>query len=135
MIKKRKVRCFNIFKTCIIASLIHVTLPVSVGFPVDPFICLDAVFVADGDANSFLGRRLLLNRFDFEMFVQGNLERECHEEVCNYEEAREVFENIPATVSDTVQWALQQCHSIPCSSTELIRFSYAGCLLEEVHRR
>lgn len=56
------------------------------------------VFIAEGDANSFLGRQLLFNRFDFEMFVPGNLERECYEEVCNYEEAREVFENTPATV-------------------------------------
>lgn len=56
------------------------------------------VFVDDGEANSFLGRHLLFNRFDFEIFVPGNLERECYEEVCNYEEAREVFENIPATV-------------------------------------
>ncbi|XP_008285306.1 transmembrane gamma-carboxyglutamic acid protein 4 [Stegastes partitus] len=55
------------------------------------------VFVDEGDANSFLGRHLLFNRFDFEMFVPGNLERECYEEVCNYEEAREVFENVPAT--------------------------------------
>ncbi|XP_076593622.1 transmembrane gamma-carboxyglutamic acid protein 4 [Chaetodon auriga] len=55
------------------------------------------VFVDDGEANSFLGRHLLFNRFDFEIFVPGNLERECYEEVCNYEEAREVFENIPAT--------------------------------------
>ncbi|XP_068596217.1 transmembrane gamma-carboxyglutamic acid protein 4 [Brachionichthys hirsutus] len=57
----------------------------------------DEVFVDDGDANSFLGRRLLFNRFDFELFVPGNLERECYEEICNYEEAREVFENIPDT--------------------------------------
>ncbi|XP_074522324.1 transmembrane gamma-carboxyglutamic acid protein 4 [Halichoeres trimaculatus] len=55
------------------------------------------VFVDEGDANSFLGRHLLFNRFDFEIFVPGNLERECYEETCNYEEAREVFENIPAT--------------------------------------
>lgn len=55
------------------------------------------VFVGEGDANSFLSRQLLLNRFDFELFVPGNLERECWEEVCNYEEAREVFENIPDT--------------------------------------
>uniref|UniRef100_H2SRB4 Proline rich Gla (G-carboxyglutamic acid) 4 (transmembrane) n=1 Tax=Takifugu rubripes TaxID=31033 RepID=H2SRB4_TAKRU len=57
----------------------------------------EVLFVDEGDASSFLGRRLLLNRFDFELFVPGNLERECYEEVCNYEEAREVFENIPAT--------------------------------------
>ncbi|XP_042267546.1 transmembrane gamma-carboxyglutamic acid protein 4 [Thunnus albacares] len=57
----------------------------------------EEVFVDEGDANSFLGRHLLFNRFDFEIFVPGNLERECIEEVCNYEEAREVFENTPAT--------------------------------------
>lgn len=55
------------------------------------------VFVDEGEANLFLGRHLMLNRFDFEIFVPGNLERECYEEACNYEEAREVFENIPAT--------------------------------------
>lgn len=50
------------------------------------------------EANTILGRHLLYNRFDFEIFTPGNLERECIEEVCNYEEAREVFENIPDTV-------------------------------------
>lgn len=30
---------------------------------------------------------------------KGNLERECIEELCNKEEAREVFENNPETVS------------------------------------
>ncbi|XP_061671473.1 transmembrane gamma-carboxyglutamic acid protein 4 isoform X2 [Syngnathoides biaculeatus] len=57
----------------------------------------EEVFVDDGEANSFLGRHLLFNRFDFEIFVPGNLERECYEEDCNYEEAREVFENVQAT--------------------------------------
>ncbi|KAJ8281347.1 hypothetical protein GJAV_G00066560 [Gymnothorax javanicus] len=57
----------------------------------------DEVFMEEGTANKFLGRRLLLNRFDFELFTPGNLERECIEEICNYEEAREVFENIPQT--------------------------------------
>lgn len=55
------------------------------------------VFVVDQEANTFLGRHLLFNRFDFEIFTPGNLERECYEEICNYEEAREVFENIPDT--------------------------------------
>ncbi|KAM9409811.1 transmembrane gamma-carboxyglutamic acid protein 4 [Pholidichthys leucotaenia] len=55
------------------------------------------VFVDEGDANSFLSRHLLFNRFDFELFVPGNLERECKEEICDYEEAREVFENDDAT--------------------------------------
>ncbi|KPP61047.1 transmembrane gamma-carboxyglutamic acid protein 4-like [Scleropages formosus] len=57
------------------------------------------VFVQEEAAHGFLGRHLLFNKFDFEMFTPGNLERECLEEVCNYEEAREVFENIPATDS------------------------------------
>lgn len=56
------------------------------------------VFTEEQGANTFLGRHLLYNRFDFEIFTPGNLERECIEEVCNYEEAREVFENIPDTV-------------------------------------
>ncbi|XDV29668.1 hypothetical protein PO909_032740 [Leuciscus waleckii] len=55
------------------------------------------VFVVDQEAKTFLGRHLLYNRFDFEIFTPGNLERECYEEICNYEEAREVFENIPDT--------------------------------------
>ncbi|KAG7270919.1 hypothetical protein CRUP_025670 [Coryphaenoides rupestris] len=54
---------------------------------------LKQVFVEEEAANAFLGRHLLFNRFDFEIFTPGNLERECYEEVCNYEEAREVFEN------------------------------------------
>uniref|UniRef100_A0A3P9AM71 Gla domain-containing protein n=1 Tax=Esox lucius TaxID=8010 RepID=A0A3P9AM71_ESOLU len=58
------------------------------------------VFMGEETANAFLGRRLLANRFDFEMFTPGNLERECFEEVCNYEEAREFFENVPKTVSE-----------------------------------
>ncbi|KAG1938851.1 transmembrane gamma-carboxyglutamic acid protein 4 [Pimephales promelas] len=55
------------------------------------------VFVVDQEANTFLGRHLLFNRFDFEIFTPGNLERECYEEICNYEEAREVFEDTPKT--------------------------------------
>lgn len=35
----------------------------------------------------------------FEEAKQGHLERECVEEVCTKEEAREVFENDPETVS------------------------------------
>ncbi|KAH1180746.1 hypothetical protein KIL84_001680 [Mauremys mutica] len=48
-------------------------------------------------AQGFLGRRLLYNHWDFELVTPGNLERECLEEVCNYEEAREVFEDDVAT--------------------------------------
>ncbi|KAM5131829.1 transmembrane gamma-carboxyglutamic acid protein 2 isoform 2-T3 [Mantella aurantiaca] len=51
------------------------------------------VFLTNEDASEFFGRRLLYNSWDFEMFTPGNLERECYEEVCNYEEARECFED------------------------------------------
>ncbi|XP_056268793.1 transmembrane gamma-carboxyglutamic acid protein 4 [Pseudoliparis swirei] len=66
------------------------------------------VFVGEGDAKSFLGRHLLFNRFDFEIFVPGNLERECYEEDCNYEEAREIFENIPATEDFWKQYSAEK---------------------------
>ncbi|KAL4622730.1 transmembrane gamma-carboxyglutamic acid protein 4-like, partial [Arapaima gigas] len=69
------------------------------------------VFVEDNAAHRFLGRQLLFNRFDFEIFTPGNLERECIEEVCNYEEAREVFENIPDTVSFTPLFTPQHSSS------------------------
>lgn len=44
-------------------------------------------------AASFLSRSLLYNSWDFELVVIDSLERECIEEQCNYEEAREVFED------------------------------------------
>ncbi|XP_010002572.1 PREDICTED: transmembrane gamma-carboxyglutamic acid protein 4 [Chaetura pelagica] len=55
------------------------------------------VFTSEKEANSFIGRHLLSNRFDFEAFTPDNLERECFEEACNYEEAREVFEDADKT--------------------------------------
>uniref|UniRef100_A0A3Q0SMB7 Proline rich Gla (G-carboxyglutamic acid) 2 n=1 Tax=Amphilophus citrinellus TaxID=61819 RepID=A0A3Q0SMB7_AMPCI len=42
---------------------------------------------------SFLSRSLLYNSWDFELVVPGDVERECNEEICNYEEAREIFED------------------------------------------
>lgn len=51
------------------------------------------MFLDATSANKFLSRKILHNHWDFELIVPGNLERECREEVCNYEEAREVFED------------------------------------------
>uniref|UniRef100_A0A3B4ZCS1 Transmembrane gamma-carboxyglutamic acid protein 2-like n=1 Tax=Stegastes partitus TaxID=144197 RepID=A0A3B4ZCS1_9TELE len=53
----------------------------------------DPVFVEGPPAASFLSRSLLYNSWDFELVVRDNLERECLEEQCSYEEAREVFED------------------------------------------
>ncbi|XP_068117735.1 transmembrane gamma-carboxyglutamic acid protein 4 [Hyperolius riggenbachi] len=79
------------------------------------------VFKNGEDASSFLGRRLLYNQFDFEMFVAGNLERECYEEQCNYEEAREIFEDEDATM------AFWKEYSNP-RSTEGVKVDVVGLL-------
>lgn len=49
------------------------------------------------EANQFLRRHRRANQV-FEETKQGHLERECVEERCTKEEAREVFENDPETV-------------------------------------
>ena len=52
------------------------------------------VMLSREEAHSFLSRKLLRNSWHrFEEALQGNLERECKEEICSYEEAREVFED------------------------------------------
>ncbi|XP_061526166.1 vitamin K-dependent protein S [Phycodurus eques] len=53
-------------------------------------------FLSQSTASHFLSRRKRANSL-FEEHKKGNLERECIEELCNREEAREIFENIPET--------------------------------------
>ncbi|XP_005749715.1 transmembrane gamma-carboxyglutamic acid protein 2 isoform X2 [Pundamilia nyererei] len=57
----------------------------------------DPVLVDETEAASFLSRSLLYNSWDFELVVPGDVERECMEEICNYEEAREIFEDTAKT--------------------------------------
>ncbi|KAG8553464.1 hypothetical protein GDO81_003423 [Engystomops pustulosus] len=59
-----------------------------------------AVFLSDKSASSVLVRQKRYNAGRLEEFVAGNLERECIEEKCNYEEAREVFENDEKTPNE-----------------------------------
>ncbi|XP_045749902.1 transmembrane gamma-carboxyglutamic acid protein 4 [Mirounga angustirostris] len=59
--------------------------------PKEPRHAREEVFTAKEEANLFIHRHLLYNRFDLELFTPGDLERECREEICNYEEAREIF--------------------------------------------
>uniref|UniRef100_A0A8C0PGC0 Gla domain-containing protein n=2 Tax=Canis lupus familiaris TaxID=9615 RepID=A0A8C0PGC0_CANLF len=49
-------------------------------------------------ANSVLKRYPRANGL-FEEIRQGNVDRECKEEICTFEEAREAFENTEKTVS------------------------------------
>ncbi|TNN33717.1 Coagulation factor IX [Liparis tanakae] len=55
------------------------------------------------------------NMFFLEEILQGNLERECQEEKCDYEEAREYFEDRDKAVAF---WSVyvdgDQCDSAPC---------------------
>ncbi|KAK1167410.1 transmembrane gamma-carboxyglutamic acid protein 3-like [Acipenser oxyrinchus oxyrinchus] len=54
-------------------------------------------FLEAKDAKSLLKRLPRANGF-LEEFRQGNIERECNEEICSYEEAREVFEDQEMTM-------------------------------------
>ncbi|KAM5277562.1 vitamin K-dependent protein S isoform 2-T2 [Hipposideros larvatus] len=56
----------------------------------------EANFLSKQHASQVLVRKRRANH-GIEEFQKGNLERECIEEVCNREEAREIFENNPET--------------------------------------
>ncbi|XP_015276008.1 PREDICTED: vitamin K-dependent protein S [Gekko japonicus] len=64
---------------------------------VAPAVLAEArTFLSQHHASEFLVRKRRSNSF-MEESKKGNLERECIEELCNKEEAREVFENNPET--------------------------------------
>ncbi|XP_045076015.1 LOW QUALITY PROTEIN: vitamin K-dependent protein Z-like [Coregonus clupeaformis] len=73
------------------------------------------VFRPPAHASTVFLRSSEPNVFFLEEMLQGNLERECYEESCNYEEAREYFEDTPKT--DTF-WNVyvdgDQCKPNPC---------------------
>lgn len=58
-----------------------------------------SVFLPADAAHSVL-RRLPRANFLLEEVKQGNIQRECREEICTYEEAREAFENDEKTVRE-----------------------------------
>jgi hypothetical protein len=61
--------------------------------------CVVPVLRSGPRAHGFLGRLRRSNAGWFEELQRGDLERECLEERCSYEEAREVFEFTKTTVS------------------------------------
>ncbi|KAL7852722.1 hypothetical protein SRHO_G00185070 [Serrasalmus rhombeus] len=73
------------------------------------------VFPDHSQANTVFLRPKRANSFFLEEILKGNLERECYEERCNKEEAREVFENNEKTDEF---WAIyydgDQCKTNPC---------------------
>ncbi|XP_057350481.1 vitamin K-dependent protein Z isoform X4 [Manis pentadactyla] len=59
----------------------------------EPHGAASSVFVPASDANEVLVRWKRAGSYLLEELFEGNLEKECYEEICVYEEAREVFEN------------------------------------------
>ncbi|KAL4636286.1 coagulation factor VII-like [Arapaima gigas] len=58
-----------------------------------PWVEAEEVFLRPSEAHALLPRVRRANWGYLEELKQGNLERECMEELCDYEEAREVFED------------------------------------------
>ncbi|XP_069468876.1 coagulation factor IX [Ambystoma mexicanum] len=73
------------------------------------------VFITHKYASNVLQRARRHNTGRLEEFVAGNLERECMEERCSFEEAREVFENTEKTNEFWKEYIDgNQCDSNPC---------------------
>uniref|UniRef100_A0A3Q2XKB6 Coagulation factor IX n=2 Tax=Hippocampus comes TaxID=109280 RepID=A0A3Q2XKB6_HIPCM len=92
----------NIFLACVLLW----SFQLSLGGP---------VFLPGKAANGVLKRHKRYNTGLFEELLQGNLERECYEEVCTFEEARETFEDSDKTIAF---WNIyhdgDQCESNKC---------------------
>ncbi|XP_052027639.1 coagulation factor IX isoform X2 [Apodemus sylvaticus] len=69
-----------------------------------------AVFLDRENATKILTRPKRYNSGKLEEFVRGNLERECIEERCSFEEAREVFENDEKTTEFWKQYVDATCN-------------------------
>uniref|UniRef100_A0A8D2ETU3 Coagulation factor X n=1 Tax=Theropithecus gelada TaxID=9565 RepID=A0A8D2ETU3_THEGE len=80
-------------------------------------IPLAEMFIRREQANNVLARVRRSNSF-LEELKKGNLERECMEETCSYEEAREVFEDIDKTVRfrNPLFADGDQCETSPCQN-------------------
>ncbi|MBN3303540.1 FA7 factor, partial [Amia calva] len=102
------------------------------------------VFLSEDEAHSVLHRHKRANSGWFEELKVGNLERECIEEKCSYEEAREVFEHDEKTVQKSCHVMYMQgfvedkCHSNPCQNNGTCQShsGYYNCIcLNKYHGR
>lgn len=89
-----------------------------------------SVFQAPPAQNMFL-RSKRANTFLVEEILQGNLERECYEERCSYEEAREVFEDTKRTVGPAHTDGSVGSGRVPLT---LLCTLSADLLLDRLHR-
>ncbi|XP_005526278.1 PREDICTED: coagulation factor IX [Pseudopodoces humilis] len=77
----------------------------------------NTVFIENKEASSVLQRQRRANSNRLEEVIPGNLERECIEEKCSYEEAREVFENEEKTMQFWKTYVDgDQCNPNPCKN-------------------
>ncbi|NXO71724.1 THRB protein, partial [Phainopepla nitens] len=86
----------SILRGLLFSSLLHLTLSHA------------GVFLEKGQALSLLKRHRRANKGFLEEMLKGNLERECLEEICNYEEA---FEALESTDQTTVLLTLKNATS------------------------
>ncbi|KAL4636285.1 hypothetical protein GN956_G13824 [Arapaima gigas] len=76
-----------------------------------------SVFLGRDEAHGILERVRRANSGWFEELKMGDLERECLEEKCSYEEAREVFEHKQVTDEFWKTYnVVNHCHSHPCQN-------------------
>ncbi|XP_074529452.1 coagulation factor IXa [Halichoeres trimaculatus] len=97
-----------------------------------PAPALSPVFLSGPAADSVLQRHKRYNTGVFEEILEGDLERECIEEVCDLEEAREIFEDDDKTMDFWVGYLDgDQCKSNPCmnqgSCTDHLGFYTCSC--------
>ncbi|XP_061683980.1 coagulation factor VII isoform X2 [Syngnathoides biaculeatus] len=96
-------------ETLFFLGLLVACIPSCIGIP-------EGMFLGRSDASVFLHRTRRANFF-LEELKQGNLERECLEEKCSYEEAKEIFA-LPQQLE--VFWRMytaeDHCHSSPCKN-------------------
>ncbi|XP_029913891.1 protein Z, vitamin K-dependent plasma glycoprotein a [Myripristis murdjan] len=85
------------------------------------------VFLDKQHASSVISRQKRANAGDEEKLMPANLERECLEEVCSYEEAREIFQDSYRT---DIFWSVyidgDQCAEKPCKNGALCSDSVGG---------
>ncbi|XP_060743137.1 protein Z, vitamin K-dependent plasma glycoprotein a [Tachysurus vachellii] len=85
------------------------------------------VFLDRKEASEVISRQKRENAGDEESRLPHNLERECLEEVCNYEEAREVFQD---TYRTDIFWSVyidgDQCINQPCKNGAMCSDSVGG---------
>ncbi|KAJ7996349.1 hypothetical protein DPEC_G00236180 [Dallia pectoralis] len=93
-------------------------LIITVGYMVENWFTSGAyVFLSGHSADTLLKRQKRYNTGAFEEMTWGNLERECYEEQCSLEEAREVFEDDEKTMDFWARYLDgDQCESNPCEN-------------------